>query len=91
MGIAREQVFLVQGQRQNEAGTGLNGAIEQIVVVAHTWDDVRKLLDAEAPGFQIVGSATLKDYETTAARIREVLNGKSTEWPVRVAPGIDLK
>ena len=89
MSVAKSEVFLVQGQRAKGDGNGLEGTIEQLVVVARNRDDVGEVLAANVPDFRMIGSATLKDYEATAERIRAVLDGKSTEWAMLVGPGMD--
>ena len=88
MNVPKDKVYLVQGQRQIEGAEGLNGSIEQIIVVAQGSDAVSEILADSAPDFRMIGLATLKDYEATAAKIKAALGGKTKEWPVLIAPGM---
>lgn len=90
MAISNDDVFLFQGQRKQLVGgvEQLSPAIEQRVVVAHGAEAAAGLLKKSAPDFLVVGFATLKQYEETAAQIRATLKGENREWAVLFEPGI---
>ncbi|CAG0987449.1 hypothetical protein RHDC4_02278 [Rhodocyclaceae bacterium] len=91
MAVAKNEVYLVQGQYQKVEGQGRDGAIEQVVVVAKSQESMLEAMKAAAPEFQAIGWATLEDYERTAARLRETLKGEgANSWRVVVAPGMAI-
>jgi PleD family two-component response regulator len=90
LAISNSNVFLFQGQRMQlvDGVQQLLPAIEQRVVVAHDAETASTQLNKSAPDFSIVGYATLKQYEETAAQIRATLNGENKEWKVIFEPGM---
>ena len=84
MSVNAKHVFLVSGQRLvtgEEGGENLSPDIEQCVVVANDDQDAYKTLESLEPKFRPLGFATLDDYESTAAKLRAVLNGDvNTGW-----------
>lgn len=88
MAIAKNQVFLVQGQTLTNGGQRLEETIEQIVVVAGDTEAMMAAIAQHAPDFRPVGWATLEAYEAAAAKLRAALKGEVTGWPLLVAPGM---
>ncbi len=90
MAISNSDVYLFQGQRKQlvDGVEQLLPAIEQRVVVAHDAEAAAGLLKKSEPKFSVVGFATLKQYEETAAQIRATLMGESKEWKVLFGKGM---
>lgn len=90
MMVSKDRVYLVQGRVSavsGEEGDGL--ALRQVVVVAENSEAAIELLRKKMPGFSVAGFATLKEYESTAAKIRGVVGGKDTSWPLIVEGGVE--
>lgn len=88
--INKDQVHLVQGQVKGEVNGVLQllpGIVQRVVIAADDVSAFAALKESE-PGFASLGSATLQDYEATAARLRAVVRGEDTGWPMLIAPGM---
>lgn len=85
-GVKKENVYLFQGQRKSVINSEpqVSPVVEQCVVIADNADKAVAKMKKSAPGLAILGYATLKQYEDTAAQIRATLKGASQEWKVFV-------
>lgn len=83
-----KHVFLVQGQLSKvvDGVTKTMPEIVQQVVVSDNAESAMALVKKVTANFQLVGYASLEDYEATAAKIRAVVDGVSTEFPLLVEP-----
>jgi hypothetical protein len=82
------QIFLVSGQATEEkvgGRGGLSPAVTQHVVVAEDAAAAYEALARNVKGFQPLGHASLAQYEQAAQKIRAVLAGESTDWPLHRA------
>lgn len=87
--VSKNQVYLMQGQSLlivDEIKQAMP-EIEQRVVVARDVQSAMNLIGNSVPEFRVVGYATLKEYEDTAAKLRATLNGVDTGWILLVEPG----
>ena len=95
MSVNAKHVFLVSGQRLvNVEGGGekLSPDVDQLVVVADNGVEAYKALESMEPRFRPLGFATLDDYESTAAKLRDVLSGKGiTGWKLVLGQGFQHK
>lgn len=95
MSVNAKQVILVSGQRLVKvegSGEKLSPDIEQLVVVADNGVEAYTALESLEPGFRPLGFATLDDYESTAAKIRDAVSGKvTTGWKVVLGEGFQHK
>lgn len=89
MSVNPKHIFLVSGQRLvtgEEGGEKLSPDVEQCVVMAKDDQDAYKTLESLEPKFLPLGFATLDDYESTAAKLRAVLDGDvNTGWKLVVS------
>lgn len=86
--FSAEHVFLVSGQHSEEkvgGRGGLSPSVSQHVVVAEDAAAAYSLLAERAAGFVPLGYATLADYEHAAAKIRSILSGEASDWPLHSA------
>ena len=83
-----KHVFLAQGQLSKvvDGVTKTMPEIVQQVVVSDNAESAMALVKKVTPNFQLVGYASLEDYETTATKIRAVVDGVSAEFPLLVEP-----
>lgn len=78
-------VFLFSGQtvEQKVGGReGISPVVAQRVVVAQDAVEAAKRLAQEEPAFRTLGFASLADYEDIARRLRDVAEGRSSEWSI---------
>lgn len=83
--IDPQKVFLLSGQMidQKVGGrAGVSPVVQAHVVVADDLALAIQSLSETEPRFQVLGGASLYDYEESARRLRDVVEGRSTEWPV---------
>lgn len=83
-----KNVFLVQGQLSKvvDGVTKTMPEIVQKVVVSANAENAVAWLKKVTPNFQLVGYASLEDYESTASKVRAVVEGVNHEFPLIVEP-----
>ena len=92
MSVNAKNVFLVSGQRMvlvEGVGETLSPDVEQCVVIANDGREAYKTLESMEPGFHPLGFATLDNYESTATKMRAVLNGdQNVGWRLIAGEGV---
>lgn len=88
MAASKDQVFLVQGQmaQMRDGAKIILPEIRQWVIVAPNAEIMTQMVSETLPELGMVGYATLKEYEETAAKLRATLRGVDTGWKMVVAP-----
>jgi hypothetical protein len=84
--VSASSVFLVSGQRLRPAG--LHPVVEQCIVVATDVGAAYAELAATESDFQVLGSATLYEYELTASKLRAALRGEAVGWKLVVSANL---
>jgi hypothetical protein len=84
--MEKKYVFMVSGQVKVEGEP--NAVVKQYVVCSADADSVRIFLETVEPGIQILSIVALTMYEDIVKRIRLVLLGEDTSWPVYVDPAL---
>ena len=83
-----KNVFLVQGQLSKVVDgktKTMPGIVQQVVISANA-ESAMALVKKATPEFQLVGYASLEDYESTASKVRAVADGVSNEFPLLKDP-----
>jgi hypothetical protein len=85
MAITKEHVFMVSGRYRDDAGDP-RGEVLCLVVCSLDTASVRLLMEQTEPNFAILSVLSLVHLEETVKKVRSVVSGKDTSWPVVVDP-----
>lgn len=85
--MRKGNVFLVTG-RQGDASGDPRGPLVSQIVCAEDEEAVRAVTQQTLPGLVIVSAVNLAILEQTTRKIKDVLAGTDTSWPVFVDPSL---
>lgn len=85
------QVFLLQYQVLEGIGEARQAKpkIEQACVVAQDAQAAASAVAEEAPDWLVCGLVSLAEFEQSVIKVRDAVEGRSSEWPLLVGPSMD--